>query len=172
MALQKFPAEDEKNYLPVIKIKELREGFTSLSDKASTNIDEKYIITDGDILFSWSGSLMVVIWGEGKGALNQHLFKVSSKYFEKWFYYFWTRYHLQKFIGIAEDKVTTMGHIKREHLTSSKVLVPNSTTIKKMDMLMKPLLNKIIKNKIESRNILLFKENLLPKLMSGQVRAK
>ena len=74
LALQKYPPAG-KEYLPVIKIKELRQGITSQSDKASHEIDENYIINNGDILFSWSGSLMVIIWGGGKGALNQHLFK-------------------------------------------------------------------------------------------------
>jgi hypothetical protein len=85
LALQKFPPEGDV-FLPVIKIKELRQGITEQSDKASPNIDKKYVVNDGDVLFSWSGTLMVVIWGEGKGALNQHLFKVTSDDFEKWFY--------------------------------------------------------------------------------------
>ena len=90
IALQKFPMRSEdKDYLPVIKIRELRQGVTSSTDKASINIPEKYIVYDGDILFSWSGTLEVVMWCNGKGALNQHLFKVSSENYPKWFYYFW-----------------------------------------------------------------------------------
>ncbi len=79
LALQKFPPQSETEFLPVIKIRELRQGITDSSDKASLEIPEQYIIADGDILFSWSGSLEVVLWCDGKGALNQHLFKVSSK---------------------------------------------------------------------------------------------
>src|SRR5690606_35010800 len=74
LALQKYPAEND-DYLPVIKIRELKQGITEVTDKASSKIEEKYIINDGDILFSWSGSLECCIWCNGKGALNQHIFK-------------------------------------------------------------------------------------------------
>lgn len=62
IALQKYPPENETDYLPVIKIRELKAGITDQTDKASKNIDSKYIVDTGDILFSWSGSLEVVIW--------------------------------------------------------------------------------------------------------------
>jgi type I restriction enzyme S subunit len=169
LALQKFPPEGD-DFLPVIKIKELRQGITVQSDKASPDIDKKYIINEGDVLFSWSGTLMVVIWGEGKGALNQHLFKVTSDDFEKWFYYYWIKNHLRKFIGIAKDKTTTMGHIKRHHLTDSKVLVPNDVILEKMNEIMNSFIHKIIKNELELRMLISLRDTLLPKLMSGEIR--
>ena len=71
--------------MPVIKIRELRQGKTdSNSNKASPKIKESCTIYDGDVVFSWSGSLNVMIWGLGEGALNQHLFKVTSDKYEKW----------------------------------------------------------------------------------------
>jgi type I restriction enzyme S subunit len=50
LALQKFPAESDYEFLPIIKIRELRQKDTSNSDKASVNLPEKYIINDDDIL--------------------------------------------------------------------------------------------------------------------------
>jgi len=85
LALQKFPPENETEYLPVIKIRELRNGVTESSDQASRKLPKDYIIQDGDLLFSWSGSLEVKFWVGGEGALNQHLFKVTSKNFPPWF---------------------------------------------------------------------------------------
>ncbi len=170
LAMQKFPPENENDYLPVIKIKELRTGITNDSDKASINIDKKYIINDGDILFSWSGSLEVVIWTGGTGGLNQHLFKVTSEIFEKWFYYLWTKYHLEKFRHIAESKATTMGHIKREDLKKSLVVIPNELELDKMNNIFNPILSKIIKNSIETQTLTKLRDELLPKLMSGEVR--
>jgi len=122
LALQKFPAQNEKDYLPVIKIRELRQGITQASDKASTDIPEKYIIQNGDVLFAWSGSPMIDFWTNGEGALNQHLFKVTSEVYPKWFYFYWTKFHLDEFIKIAESKATTMGHIQRKHLTEASSL--------------------------------------------------
>lgn len=54
VALQRFPPDNEREYLPVIKIRELKAGITSQTDKASKNIDPKYVIKNGDVLFSWS----------------------------------------------------------------------------------------------------------------------
>ncbi len=171
LALQKFPAEDDE-YLPVIKISQLRTNDTEGADKASTNIPPQYIIEDGDILFSWSGSLEVVVWCGGKGALNQHLFKVTSEKFPKWFYYYWTKHHLLDFQEIAAGKATTMGHIQRHHLKAAKVLVPSDEELQEMDKIMSPLLEKIIINSLEIRTLASLRDTLLPKLMKGEVRVK
>lgn len=171
LAMQKFrPGDDEKG-IPVLKIKELRQGKTDEnSDLCSLNIDPKYIIHDGDIIFSWSGSLLVDFWCSGKCGLNQHLFKVTSSKFEKWFYYLWTKYHLDKFIRIAKDKATTMGHIKRADLSNSIVLVPNEVIMNKANLILNPIIEKIIQARIEERKLSQLRDTLLPKLMSGEIR--
>lgn len=104
LALQKYPPENQKEFLPVIKIRELKSGITNNTDKANKDIPSQYIIENGDVIFSWSGTLEVVIWCFGKGALNQHLFKVTSNKYPKWFYYQWTLHHLSNFQAIATVK--------------------------------------------------------------------
>jgi type I restriction enzyme S subunit len=169
LAMQKYPAENEIEFLPVIKIRELREGVTDSSDKASPNVPREYVVVDGDVLFSWSGSLEVVIWTSGRGALNQHLFKVTSKDCPKWFYYYWLLQHLPEYRRIAEGKATTMGHIQRHHLRSSLVLVPDRATLQRMDKILSSIVEKMIQLK-ESRNLAQIRDLLLPKLMSGRIR--
>ena len=146
LALQKFPP-GEADTLPVIKIEQLRQGHSDGADRCNTNVPPEYVIDDGDVLFSWSGSLEVELWCGSEGALNQHLFKVSSAEFPKWFYYFWTRDHLDDFRLIAADKATTMGHIQRKHLTAAKVLVPPRPLLDTMTKQMSPLLANIITNR-------------------------
>ncbi|MBV6514223.1 MAG: hypothetical protein FMNOHCHN_03813 [Ignavibacteriaceae bacterium] len=169
LALQKFPPQSETEFLPVIKIRELRQGITDSSDKASLEIPEQYVIVDGDILFSWSGSLEVVLWCDGKGALNQHLFKVSSKQFPKWFYYLWTKHFLPIYQSIASDKATTMGHIQRRHLTETIINVPNSEIMELADKIISPIIQKLEENKIQIKTLTQTRDTLLPKLMSGQL---
>ena len=95
LAMQNFESENEKEFLPVIKIRELNLGKTDLdSNKCIIEIPEEVKIDDGDLIFSWSGTLMIDFWVGGKGGLNQHLFKVTSKKFKKWFYYLATKFHL------------------------------------------------------------------------------
>lgn len=87
LAMQKYRPTKGERGLPVLKIRELRQGFCDTdSELCSLHISDDYIIHDGDIVFSWSGSLMVDIWCGGTCGLNQHLFKVTSKSYNKWFY--------------------------------------------------------------------------------------
>lgn len=169
LALQKYPPKGHK-YLPVIKIRELNQGITESTDKAAADIEKEYIVDDGDVLFSWSGSLQVCIWCNGKGALNQHLFKVTSDHYPKWFYYQWVKFHLPEFQQIAQGKATTMGHIQRHHLSASLVMVPPHETLEKMSRLMAPLLDQIIINGVEIRKLSEIRDSLLPKIMSGKIR--
>ena len=170
LAMQKYrPINGEKG-LPVLKIKELGQGrIDSSSDFCSNEIDSYYKVYDGDVIFSWSGTLMVKIWCGGKCGLNQHLFKVSSKTTPKWFYYFWTKHHLDNFIRIAKDKAVTMGHIKRGELEKAEVLFPNNSVMKKLDTLMAPFLDQIIEKECEIRKLALLRDTLLPKLISGEL---
>lgn len=170
LAMQKFrPGDDEKG-LPVLKIKELRQGSCDAnSELCSLNIKPEYIIHDGDVIFSWSGSLLVDFWCGGECGLNQHLFKVTSKKYDKWFYYAWTLYHLDRFIAVAADKATTMGHIKREELSKAEVLIPDSDSYKRIGEVLGPLYDMIISNRVENRRLATLRDELLPMLMSGEM---
>lgn len=171
LAMQKFrPLEGEKG-LPVLKIRELgQDSCNETSELCSPSlVNEKYIVNDGDIIFSWSGTLLVKIWCGGQCGLNQHLFKVTSDRFPKWYIYFWTKYHLDKFIRIAKDKAVTMGHIKRGELDSSYAIVLEEDKMKVIDAIMAPIVEQIISNSIEVRHLTALRDTLLPKLMSGEL---
>ena len=106
LALQKYPPTGDRS-LPVIKIAQLRSGRADGRDRTSADLDPDYIVADGDILFSWSGSLECVLWAGGPGALNQHLFKVTPSNFPRWLCYFAVHHHLRGFRHIAAGKATT-----------------------------------------------------------------
>jgi type I restriction enzyme S subunit len=169
LALQKYPADDG-GFLPVIKIAELRAGHSKGAGRASADIPPAYVVEDGDVLFSWSGSLEVEVWCGGSGALNQHLFKVTSDRFPKWFYLLWTRHHLPDFRSIAAGKATTMGHIQRGHLSAAKALVPPTPLLEEMTRTFEPLVDGLIAMRLQSRTLAELRDSLLPKLISGEVR--
>ena len=172
LAMQKYRPQDNESGLPVLKIKELGQGRTDESSElcSPSLIGSKYIIDDGDIIFSWSGTLMVKVWCGGKCGLNQHLFVVEPKELPQWFVYQWTKHHLDNFIHIAKDKAVTMGHIKRGELDKAKVVVPNKINLANIDLMMKPLHNQIISNMKESRRLASLRDTLLPRLMSGELK--
>ena len=170
LAMQKFPPENNEDSLPVLKIKELGQGFCGTdSDRCSCNIKDECKIHNGDVIFSWSGTLLVDVWCGGDCGLNQHLFKVTSNDYPKWFYYYWTKHHLQEFIHIAKDKAVTMGHIKRGHLEEAMVAIPDNDSMEKAHELFEPILSKMISLRLESSRLSLLRDTLLPRLMSGEL---
>jgi type I restriction enzyme S subunit len=170
LALQKFPPEDGAATLPVIKIAQLKKGDSTGSDRCSTSVPEEYVVRDGDLLFSWSGSLAVDIWSGGDGALNQHLFKVTSKTYKKWFFFQWVKHHLPVFQEIAQGKATTMGHIQRHHLTEAKTLIPAPSLLAAMDSVFAPLFDRAFGLRRQSSELSSIRDALLPKLISGEIR--
>ena len=170
LAMQKYRPSANEIGIPVLKIKELRQGCCDdNSEFCSPSIKSDYIIHDGDVIFSWSGSLLVDFWCGGICGLNQHLFKVSSSNYDKWFYYAWTKHHLDRFIAVAADKATTMGHIKRDELAKAEVLIPNETDYNRIGALLQPIYDLIISNRIENKKLAETRDSLLPKLMSGEI---
>ena len=170
LACQKYPVKNELDKLPVLKIKELSAGITENTDWVANDIKPDYIIEAGDVIFAWSASLMVKVWNGPKCALNQHLFKVSSNEYPKWFYLHWCKYHLAEFILIASSHSTTMGHIKRADLDAAMVLVPKDNELNEMTEIIEPLFMKKIEISKQIQTLEKLRDNLLPKLMSGEVR--
>ena len=170
LAMQKFRPADGESGLPVLKIKELRQGSCDASSElCSPSIKPEYIVHDGDVIFSWSGSLLVDLWCGGTCGLNQHLFKVTSVKYPKWFYYAWTAHHLARFVAIAADKATTMGHIKREELAKAEVVIPDAASMERIGGILQPMYDIIISNRIENRKLAALRDTILPQLMSGEL---
>ncbi len=138
-ACQKFET-DKKDFLPVLKIRELSQGFCDdNSDHVETTIPKDFVVEDGDVIFSWSATLFIDIWCGGKCALNQHLFKVSSSKYPKWFYFLWTQNHIAGWKNLISAKATSMGHIKREDLESAQVIIPSNGSLCEFDAQMGPV---------------------------------
>ena len=167
LAMQKFRPVNIKESLPVVKIRELNQGHTdSNSDLCRKDIDKSVQINTGDIIFSWSGTLLLDLWAGTEAGLNQHLFKVTSNDYPSWFIYEWTKYYLQEFQLIAESKATTMGHIKRSNLKESFAIIPNDNELTKLNNLLGPIFDNKIK--IRKQNLILkqIKKQLLAKLLN------
>lgn len=170
LACQKYPPKNELEKLPVLKIRELSGGISESSDWATSDVKPEYIVEAGDVIFAWSASLMVKVWDGERCVLNQHLFKVTSDEFPKWFYLMWCKHHLAEFISISSSHATTMGHIKRGDLDAGMVVVPPESELKVMSEQMTPLLDKQIAIARQKKILESLRDTLLPKLMSGEVR--
>lgn len=171
LAMQKYrPDTNEDDYLPVIKIREMMNGFSKDTEKARLDIPTEAVVERGDILFSWSATLEVIIWGKERGALNQHIFKVTSDTYPKSFIYFELKSYLKVFKAIAELRKTTMGHITQDHLKQAKIVVPPIEIISKLDAKLQLIMLKqqILEN--QNQELTHLRDWLLPMLMNEQVK--
>ncbi len=169
LACQKYRPIDE-NRLPVIKIKEMQDGLSADTEWVKANIPDDVKVFDGDVLFSWSASLEVMLWAYGNGGLNQHIFKVTSKNgYPRSFYFYQLTHYIGVFKQMAEARKTTMGHITQDHLRQSTIaLPPNVDVPHKLEEKLCPIFDAIVKNSQEIMNLTKQRDELLPLLMNGQ----
>ena len=171
LACQKFRPKDNEVPLPVIKIREMHDGISVDTEKVTSNIPESVKVYNGDVLFSWSASLEVMLWAYGLGGLNQHIFKVTSANdFPKSFYYFQLLDYVDVFKKMAEARKTTMGHITQDHLQQSTIAIPDNKDIAdKFEKLISPIFKQVVKLQEEISNLIKQRDELLPLLMNGQI---
>ena len=169
LACQKYRPIDE-NRLPVIKIKEMHDGLSPDTEWVKADIPDDVKVYDGDVLFSWSASLEVMLWAYGNGGLNQHIFKVTSKNgYPRSFYFYQLKHYIGVFKQMAEARKTTMGHITQDHLKQSTIaLPPNVDIANKLEEKLCPIFDAIVKNNQEIMSLTKQRDELLPLLMNGQ----
>ena len=169
LACQKYrPIDDNK--LPVIKIKEMHDGLSVDTEWVKADIPNDVKVFDGDVLFSWSASLEVMLWAYGNGGLNQHIFKVTSKNgYPRSFYFYQLINYVGVFKQMAEARKTTMGHITQDHLKQSTIALPQNVDIaNRLEEKLCPIFDAIVKNNQEILALTKQRDELLPLLMNGQ----
>jgi len=154
----------------VIRIAELNSGTGGSTVYNDVPADSDNIAYPGDLLFSWSGSLNVYRWHGDEALINQHIFKVISKAYPQWFVHFHLREAMPFFQGIAADKATTMGHIKREHLSQWRFALPPKSILIAAARQVQPLYDLMHQAERESITLAAIRDALLPKLMAGEIR--
>ena len=170
LACQKYRPITEKDKLPVIKIREMHDGITADTEFVRSDIPEKVIVNPGDLLFSWSASLEVMMWNGVKGGLNQHIFKVTPKeYFSLYYVYFQLKDYIGNFKRMAEARKTTMGHITTDHLNQSRIAIPDEESMRKFNAQVTPLFKKQLVNSQQIEALTTQRNTLLPLLMTGQI---
>ncbi|KDC52422.1 restriction endonuclease subunit S [Pseudoalteromonas fuliginea] len=118
-----FKPEDwSKEGIKIIRIEQLNKP-TGSYDYFNGIIPQKNAITNGDLIFSWSATLKVIIWQYGNAVLNQHLFKVIPfKDCDKLFLFYLLDFYMDELSGSSHG--STMKHIKRGDIDLFKVIIP------------------------------------------------
>jgi type I restriction enzyme S subunit len=155
--------------LPIVKIKELKNGITPDTPRwPGDGIDDKYLVRDGDLLFSWSGDLDAYIWAGGEAWLNQHLFNVTPiPQVPKSLVFHALRSHMREFR--ARSQGTTMRHIKRAALSEVRTVLPPPTLRDEFDEVVWPMERLRVDLSKAASTLRRTREFLLPRLVSGEM---
>jgi type I restriction enzyme S subunit len=162
--------------LPVIKIAELKSGVTGTTRFTTTNLGDKYRIETKEILFSWSGnpdtSIDTFIWDGGPAWLNQHIFRVreNGKATRAWIFS-QLKALRPVFAELARNKQTTgLGHVTVADMKRLMICESSHEIAVAFDKYALPLMEQIISNQLQIRNLTSLRDLLLPKLVNGEIR--
>jgi type I restriction enzyme S subunit len=156
----------------IIRIAELNSGPAGSTIYNDVKADLDNTVLPGDLLFSWSGSLDVYRWHRNEALVNQHIFKVICNEYPQWFVHFHLQESMSFFQGIAADKATTMGHIKREHLLQFDIALPPAKIVAAASRIMQPTYDRMHKNERQILSLTALRDTLLPKLLCGELRVR
>ena len=167
---------DAPDALPVIKIAELKSGVTGNTQRTATDLGTRYLINDGELLFSWSGnpdtSIDTFLWTGGKAWLNQHIFAVRQNgKRSKPYLHALLKFLKPEFAELARNKQTTgLGHVTKADMQRMMVCAASSEVHQAFDRLIEPIFNQALGLQTETRTLAQTRDLLLPRLMSGELR--
>lgn len=163
------PTEWFEEGIPIIKIREMTSGITAETPRnPGQAIPSRYHFGNDEIIFSWSATLLVKIWDQGPGLLNQHLFKVTpANGVSKSFLFFSIKFSLPIFESLTTG--STMKHIKRKELETVKVMRPVPDLIERFDSVVEPILAQVLQLTKANRELIATRDSLLPRLISGKL---
>lgn len=163
------PSDWQELGRPIIKIKEMGNGVGNDTPRNNgERVPAKYLVKAGDLLFSWSATLMVIVWSGEEGWLNQHLFKVTP------FEGIGREFLLQSLSNAIEEfqnltTGSTMKHIQRNKLDQVFVNVPNDEIMELYNNVAEKVREEILHLSSQIRLLTEARDRLLPKVMGGEI---
>ena len=114
------PTDWSDSGLPIVRIQNLNNSEKPFN-YCNFEVDEKFLINNGQLLFSWSGtphtSFGAFIWNRGKAILNQHIFRVelNESFLDKRYLQYVLNHNLDEYIAKAH------GGVGLRHITKGKL---------------------------------------------------
>ena len=152
--------------IPIIRIRDLKE------QKVATYTTEKhpkgYLLQAGDIVVGMDGEFVPYIWGSDEAWLNQRVCVFKNKRLKgKTFLYFTIKPLLY---AIEQTQVaTTVIHIGKKDFDAFEITLPDPRVLDSFDAITTPMVEKIVENRFEIKQLELLRDARLPKLMSGEL---
>lgn len=164
------PSDWQERGKPIIKIKEMGNGISTDTPRNNgERVPEKYLIKSGDLLFSWSATLMVIVWTGEEGWLNQHLFKVTpTQGIGREFLLQSISKTIAEFSNLTTG--STMKHIQRNKLEQVFVNTPTSEIMNCYCRIAERQREQILNISSQIHHLTEARDRLLPKLMSEEIK--
>lgn len=166
------PSEWSTQGLPIVRIQNL--NGVSEYNYYNGELDEKFIINDGQLLFSWSGSKGTsfgpYIWNNGKAVLNQHIFKVDLKEDVNKIYSYYALKHVTQIIEESAHGSAGLVHVTKGVLEKFKIGVPEIEEQKKISYILSKVDKKIELNENKKQKLEELKKGLMQQLLSGKIK--
>lgn len=105
---------------PIIRIQNLT-GSGSEFNYFQGEVEDRYVVQPGDLLFSWSATLGTYIWNGPEAVLNQHIFKVESN-IDKRFHRYLLDFKIQEMH--SQTHGSGMVHITKKSFDAIEVNIP------------------------------------------------
>jgi type I restriction enzyme S subunit len=165
------PDELGSTGLPIVKIPEIRDGVTEKTPRnEGENIPSKYMLKDTDLLFSWSGTLLIDFWHGGPAILNQHLFRVEPNGLcSAEFLLLALRIALPLFTN--QTIGATMKHIRKGALTAVTTTLPTKPVLEQFDVFAAATYRQVLNLYRQNQKLRTARDHLLPRLMNGEIAA-
>lgn len=168
------PKEWMESGIPIIRIQNL--NGSDEYNYYDGEIDEKYMIKNGDLLFSWSGSRGTSfgphIWCKIDGVLNQHIFRVDLKEgLDKRFIYYSLKNITMKIEQEAHGSAGLV-HITKGALEKINISLPIIEEQEKIANILSSVDNQIEEFEIKKEKLKEVKKGLMQQLLTGKIRVK
>lgn len=168
------PQEWETSGRPIIRIQNLTNS-TQECNRTTKQFEEKYRISDGDLLFAWSASLGAHIWHGEDGWLNQHIFKViPNESIDKIYLYYYLLYVVDQLY--AKTHGSGMVHITLKPFKSTRIMLPELNEQRRVVGKIESLFAKLDEAKEKTQAVLdsfeTRKAAILHKAFTGELTAK
>ena len=168
------PQEWETSGRPIIRIQNLTNS-TQECNRTTKQFEEKYRISDGDLLFAWSASLGAHIWHGEDGWLNQHIFKViPNESIDKIYLYYYLLYVVDQLY--AKTHGSGMVHITLKPFKSTRIMLPELNEQRRIVDRIESLFAKLDEAKEKAQAVVdsfeTRKAAILHKAFTGELTAK
>lgn len=151
---------------PIIRIRDLKnQEFVTYTTEEHP---KGHLIQPGDIIVGMDGEFRPYIWGNESAWLNQRVCIFENKRPKGKAFVFFT---IKPLLNVIEQTqvATTVIHIGKKDYNAFEITLPDKTSLDRFDEITAPMIDQIVTNRLENKQLAVLRDALLPKLMSGEL---